>query len=419
VPAALAEARTIFAEELRRSVRRRSYVIVTLLVPALLLLILAVVPVIRALTGGGPQEEDKPAGLVDLSPEVALAAEAPPGFVFLPSREAGVSALTTDETIDELFLIPEDYLTSGTVEWLRMEEGVFSGFAPGPGETTSATIEVLLRDGLASDDLPPEVLGRALFPAAFEQVRIGPDGTPIEGIDVGEEIGSFLMTVGGVVLLAFSIGAGASSLVNAVAEEKENRMIEVILTSAKPLSIMAGKMLAVAIGGLVQIAVWAASIFLLVPLIFDSIPDIGAISLDLGVLVWLLLFFLAGYFFSAVIMAGLGAMSSGVREAGQLSGFIILPMVAPMWFFGVLLSAPNGALARTLSFIPFTAPTTMMVRLGLGESSPVEALASLAVIVLTTVALLWVSARLFRAGLLMYGQRMGPRRLLTALRGAG
>ncbi len=98
---------------------------------------------------------------------------------------------------------------------------------------------------------------------------------------------------------------------------------------------------------------------------------------------------------------------------------ILIPLLVPIYAASVLLSEPNGTLARALSFVPFTAPTTMMIRLSVGDPPVLEILASLAVTVLAAVALLWVAARIFRAGLLMYGQRMGVRRAVAAVRQAG
>jgi ABC-2 type transport system permease protein len=220
-------------------------------------------------------------------------------------------------------------------------------------------------------------------------------------------------------LLVFSIIIGASGLAQAVAEEKECHMIEVLLTSVKPLSVMAGKVLAIGAAQLVMITVWVGSVVLIVPTIFDVIPAAPELPMNLGVIAWVLAFFLAGYFMTAVFMAGMGAMTTRVQEANQLAFLVIMPLFAPINAVTVIISKPDGVVARVLSFIPFTAPTTMMVRLATEGSSILESLASLAVVVLTGVASLWVSARVFRAGLLMYGQRMSLRRVMSALREAG
>ena len=109
-------------------------------------------------------------------------------------------------------------------------------------------------------------------------------------------------------------------------------------------------------------------------------------------------FFLTGYLVSAVTVAGIGAATTSIKEASQVSMIVTLPTIVPIWFLPMLLGNPDGGISRLLSFIPFTAPVTMMIRLGASDVPPWEVVGSLAVLLLTGVALLWISARVFRAG---------------------
>ena len=211
---------------------------------------------------------------------------------------------------------------------------------------------------------------------------------------------------------------GGGILLNGVSEEKETRMIEVVLTSVSPLAVMVGKVLALGVTGLFQIAVWVASVAIIGPHIFDQIPDAGRLAIEPGILALVIGFFLTGYLVYAVTMAGIGAATTSVKEASQVSMIVTLPSFVPVWFIFVLLENPDGSFSRLLSFIPFTAPVTMMVRLAASDVPLWEVVASLAVLLLTGVALLWISARVFRAGLLMYGQRMSLPGVFAALRQA-
>ena len=416
MPGLASEARLIFAEECRRSTRRTAYVVITLLVPAVLVVLLAVVPLARNLSDRPEEDPPKPIGIVSLS-EVLGPVVAVPGVRAFRDRDSATTALA-ERNVRELFIVTEDYLETGRVEWLHRGRSLVANIDPGPSGDSAAIVRAILRATLAMEDLPPELLARALAPAVFEQVRVGVEGAPRE-VDQASEFSRAVVSFGSALLLLFAIMMGASSLVQTVAEDKENRMIEVLLTSARPLSIMAGKVLAVGAAGLVQIAVWAGSILVILPRIFAAIPDASDFAVDPVVLLWLVAFFLGGYFVSGAIMAGVGAATTGVREAAQLSGLILIPLLIPVYAASVLLSDPNGTLARVLSFVPFTAPTAMMIRLSVGDPPALETLASLAVTVLAAGALLWAAARIFRAGLLMYGQRMGLRRVLAALRQAG
>jgi len=409
------EARIIYAEELRRTIGRKSHLLITLSVPALLLVLLVAVPAVRAMVVDRDREEPKPTGIVNLSQGLSI--DAPPGYLMFDSRQDGIDAIS-QETVRDFFLIPADYMTSGRMEWLHSEGGVFSGIDPGPGRERMAKMRALLRLALAEDRLDPDALKRAIAPAGFTKVRIGKDGLPVTE-DAAAAVVRLLTSFVSALLLLVAVLLGASTLLQAVAEDKENRMIEIVLTSARPMAIMTGKVLGVGTAGLMLLAVWTGSFILIVPRIVDVFPDAPALKLDVPNLAWMLGFFLAGYFLSSVILAAVGAAASSVREATQISVAVAMPMMTPIFILEPFLGNPDGGIARTLSFIPLTAPLSMMMRLGTGEPPVVEIAASLAVTLVGGVLMLWVAARIFRAGLLMYGQRMSLRGAFNALRQAG
>jgi len=413
----LHEMRLIFGEELRRFTRGKGYIILTLAVPTILLVVMGVIFLVRGISAGGEEEQPKPIGIVVLSKDLTFDPDDLQGFLAFDGRQEAIAGLAKG-IVREVFVIPEDYLNTGRVEWLHGRGGAFSGFNPGPSDVSAAGVTAYLRAALAVKEAKPELLARAVAGASFESVRIGEDGLPV-GEDAGTEVATFVVSLVSTFLLMFSIMIGAASLGEAVAEEKENRMIDVLLTCVKPLSLMAGKVLAIGAAVLVTIVVWVGSVVVIAPRIVSVIPNAAEFPIDLGILVWVLAFFLAGYFVSAVIMVGVGAVATKVQEANQLGFLVIIPLLASIYVLPLILSNPDGGLARVLSFIPFTAPSAMMIRLAVDGASTLESLASLAVIVLTGMVLLWACARVFRAGLLMYGQRMSLRRVVRALRESG
>ena len=408
--ATLTEIRTIFAEEFRRTIQRRVYRILTLAVPVILLVLLVAVPVIRGIAGDD-EDRDKDQdqiGILELSGELAVDAGTVPGFQMYQDRESGIAALLADE-IEGFFVIPEDYLSTGKIEWFDSGVGISGGSGRG-------RVREFLRAALVADDLAPELVTRMLYPADFNRIKVNEDGSIDKDPD---KIGRILVPLvfGG--LLIFGIILGGSILMESVSEEKETRMIEILLTSVSPLAVMVGKVLALGATGLIQIAVWVASVAIIGPLIFNQIPDAGQLAIEPGILALVIAFFLTGYLVFAVTMAGIGAATASTKEASQISMIVTLPSFVPVWFISLLLKNPDGGFAQLLSFIPFTAPVTMMIRLGVSDVALWEVVASLAVLLLTGVALLWISARVFRAGLLMYGQRMSIRGVFAALRQAG
>ncbi len=403
------EMRVILVEEFRRQIRRRSWQILTLLVPAVLLIALVVVPLIRdAVTDDAPTAPLSRIGYVD-NAGIILDFGIAEGPVQYEDRVSGVLGLINDE-VEAVFVLQPDYLDTGSVQWLRADSGFLTDDSLGVLFREFLTVELIA--GLVD----PGVLDRVVRPAQFKVFEVGDDGSVKEEPPDAEQAGEFFVPFIFAVLLMVAIFSGSGSLLQSVADEKENRMIEMIITSASPLSIMAGKVFALGAAGLIQVTVWIGSAAVLAPLIIDQIPNAGDLSVDLDLLGIVLLLFISGYFLFAVIMAGMGAATTSVREASQISAIITIPAVIPVWLSSLLVARPDGAVAQILSYIPFTAPTAILIRLSAGNVSGVEVASSLLVVVASAFILLWVSARVFRAGLLLYGQRMSLKNVWSALR---
>ena len=406
---AAGEARIVFSEEFRRNIRRRSWLIITGLVPAVLLILLIAVPVIRSFADDDEVDEPDPIGYVDLSGELAQADL--PNLTRFDTREVGIDAIVAGD-IDDLFIVQADFLESGDAEWLSQRSGL-SG-----GNSSRRRFAAFLTVSLIADRLDPRLLERVISGADYVRIHVGDDGSVSPDEDDG--LNQFLVPAIFTMLLMMSILIGSGSLLESVSEEKENRMVDVLLTSVSPLSLMAGKILAMGTTSLVQMIVWIASITIIGPQIVDQFPNASELEIEPLTLAYFSLFFIAGYFLFSVILAGIGSATTSAKEAGPITAIVTLPAIVPVSLsFSVILNEPDGGLARVLSFIPMTAPWTMILRIGSAGVSNVEVLASLAVTVLAGVAMLFVSARIFRAGLLLYGQRMTLAAVWRAVRQAG
>ena len=354
------EIRTVLGEEFRRATRRIAFRVMTLAVPAILLVLLIAVPVIRGLTSGDEEGEAEAGriGLLDLSGELLTEAAEEEDIRVFPDRQAGVAALVAD-AIESFFVIPQDYIESGRVEWLRTGSAVTAGIS---AEDDTRRIESWLRGALVSEVLRPEIAMRFVRTASFESLVVEEGGDTRAGPEeVSLVSASYMFSI----LLLLSVLTGSGYLLQSVSDDKENRMMEVILTSISPLALMAGKVLALGSVGLIQVSVWATSMVLIGPRILDNFPNLGQLAVDPLLLVWLVAFFLAGYFVLGVTMAGIGAATPSYREAAQVSILIYMPSVAvPMWLFMLIAGNPDGGIARGLSYFPFTAPVTMMLRIG-------------------------------------------------------
>ena len=196
-------------------------------------------------------------------------------------------------------------------------------------------------------------------------------------------------------------------LLNALSEEKENRVMEVLLSSVKPEALLVGKFAGLGAAALVQMTIWIASIgFALLG--FSLIVDLpgGLVALPaFSDIVIIAAYFVIGYFFFASLMASLGAATTSLREANQASALITVPSFAPLWFLGVILPNPDGTLAKVFSYIPVTAPVAAMIRRALDAMDIWEVALSLSILAIFSILGTVLAARLFRAYLLMHGQR--------------
>ena len=406
----VAKARIVFAEEFRRQIRSKGWLIFTFGIPLILLLLVIIVPIIKRVVESSDKEPDK-IGYVDLSGdlEVSGVEERFPMLVPYGDRDAGVAALSAEE-VDDFFVVSRGYLATGDVEWLYSGRGLM------PRDGASGVFGSFLREALVTEGLEPQIANRVLHPASFDRLKISREG---EASEEDDDLAGAVVSILFGVLLITSIFVGSGTLQQSVSEEKENRLIEVLLTSVSPIALLAGKIVALGATGLIQILVWIVAVALLGPSIFEQIPELSEVQLEPGFFVVVLFFFISGYLLFAVTMAGIGAATTSSREAGQVSMFVIMPTWIPFWLLQPIMSDPDGTLATALSYFPFTAPLTMMIRMGVSDVSAIEVVGSLLVVFASSLALLWVSARVFRAGLLMYGQRMGVRAVWRALRQAG
>ncbi len=207
-----------------------------------------------------------------------------------------------------------------------------------------------------------------------------------------------------------------------VQEEKNTRVVEILLSSLRPSHLLWGKMLGVGAVGFTQFAVWltsgallatygAAAIAAFRP--GASLPHISFPFLTLGFVV---AFFIAGYFLYASLYAAIGAMVSSTEEAQQVSTPLNVLFGFSTVLLGVIIRDPNSPTAVAFSMIPFFSPVHMVLRITLQTPPLWQILLSFSIIVLTTSAIMHFSARIYRVGILMYGKRPSLRELVKWLR---
>jgi len=279
--------------------------------------------------------------------------------------------------------------------------------------------------------------------AAFLASRLEADGIPAaridsltksrvdvsaERIDEGGRSGSGLVSAifGFVIafLLYMMIILYGQNVLRGVLEEKTTRVAEVVMSSVKPDILLAGKVIGVGAVGLTQQLVWFASAAALMAYGVQmasamGMPNMGAIvfpSVSPLLGVSLILFFLLGYTFYSALFAAVGAMVGSQEEAQQAAQPVMMLLVASIIMVQPIMFNPSGTLATTMSILPFSAPIIMPLRMSATQVPTSEVVASLVGLAIACWAAIWVSARIYRVGLLMTGKRPSLKELVKWVR---
>jgi ABC-2 type transport system permease protein len=192
-----------------------------------------------------------------------------------------------------------------------------------------------------------------------------------------------------------------------------------MLCSVSPDELLAGKLLGLGSAGLTLVTVWAG---------FGLYSSAGVlalakVSLPPSLLVLGFFYFLFGYLFYGAIMLSVGSMTSNLREATQISGYLTLLNVCPFWMMWKFLNSPNSAITVAMSLFPPTAATSMMLRMSASTVSgavipPWQIATSLGLLGVSAIVMLLIGSRLFRLGMLLYGKTPNLPEILKILRQA-
>ena len=214
-----------------------------------------------------------------------------------------------------------------------------------------------------------------------------------------------------------SIFMTSGYLLQSVTEEKENRVVEIVLSSIPATPLMAGKIVGLGGAGLTQVGIWVLSALIAIPLLSSQIPDLGPIAIDPTMLVLALTYFVLGYLAYGAIFAAIGAIAPGNREAQQYSGYLGFTAAIPFIVFSIFLTDLQSPVVYALTLFPLTTPTAMLITLGVSDGIPWTLVgASLTSLGLFAILATWASARIFRATVLLYGVRPTLPQLIGAIR---
>ena len=397
--------RLIFQHEFRHTIKRKSFIILALIVPVLALIGTIVSQVVSP---GGPSVETTTIGYVDEAG--GFDQSTTQGHIELVRFDTpgDATAALIGGDISEYFVIPSDYLSTGVVDRYTLKRQLEAPLA------VSATIKNFLTSNMLADKVPPETVYRIEAPLTLVTTRLTATG------EVAAEQGGYgniiIPAIFGL-LLALSLQASSMYLIEGLGDEKESRLIEVLLSSVSPRQLLTGKVLGLGAAGLVQVVVWLASLPLLLNLASSTIGGfLGTIQLPANFLVLGIVYFILGYLLFATLSAGVGAISPSAREGQPLAMIYAMLVFAPLWFASLLFVFPDNPIWKALTIFPLTAPVAVMLRLGVTGIATWELAASLVVLVLSIILVMFLAIRAFRVYLLMYGKRPGWGEIVHNLR---
>jgi len=258
---------------------------------------------------------------------------------------------------------------------------------------------------------------RKLMRAGFDATKIGQYMRPVDlkmfKIDASGESKEggvrqdFMIAFALLFFLYITVLIYGLFVMRGVIEEKQSRIVEVLISSVKPIQMMLGKVIGIGLVGLTQIGIWALSTALLSLFGAALFASQGAKipNIPMSLLVYFVLYFVLGFFLYATLYAVVGSIVSSEEDAQQVQMPVTMLIVVPMMIFGVVMANPNGTSSIVLSMIPFFAPTLMMLRIAVINPPVWQVMLSMVIMVLTILGSVWVAARIYRVGILMYGKR--------------
>jgi len=316
------------------------------------------------------------------------------GTEFLPfATEDDALAALENKEIGAVYIVPDDYVAEGKITAYNASKSILS-----EGKLAQAPLRRLLVKSLAAEAVAPDVVARILDPIKVKTLIKGKDGTWVER-GIVELVKRVAVPLAFTVLLMVSILTSAGTLIQGVSEEKENRVIEVILSSIDARSLLLGKLLGLGATGLLQLAIWLTMALL------PAVMLVAGLALSPVIVIVCLAYFVLAFLLFGTLITGTGVIGTNAKDMQQYGMFWAIGAAIPMPFLEVILREPNGTLARVLSYFPLTSAVTMMLRVGSGEVPWWEIPLTLGILAVTVWIVLRLAARVFRTGLLMYGKR--------------
>ena len=419
--------RLIIAREYMSIVGRKSFIFMTLGLPLLFILVAAVPAILAYFNDKGSDTQQ--IAVIDETGRYAAALHSDDMYNFVAVR--GVTVTNAREFydkagggLDAIVIIPRNVDSTGVVN--IFSEGTIT---PALASTVrSALTDTIENAHLADMGIPnlQEMIDKAHVDVDVRSIKWSEQGEQESSTDAAMGLGLLLSFITYMFVLMYG-----AMIMTSVIEEKTNRIVEVVVSSCRPFQLMLGKIIGVGLVGLTQMAIWIALLAIVGTIAgsalgISSMPtdaisaeqmasaaDMGAIesimrqtlSINYGpIILNFVLYFIGGYLLYSSLFAGLGSAVDQASDSSQFTTPVILIMIIALYAGIACMDNPSGPMAVWCSIIPFTSPVVMMVRLPFGVPTW-QLLLSIGLLFATALAIVWIAARIYRRGILHYGQK--------------
>jgi ABC-2 type transport system permease protein len=389
--------------EYRHLVIKRSFILVTLAIPVALAALIAFT-VLVATSGenhlpigyvdhSGQLDPTRQASLPDAKERIAIAS--------FPNQELALAALQLKQ-IQAFFVIPADYPKSLMTELYYLDKP--------PGESAWGDFDDFVRINLLSS-YPAESAKRLLE---------GPEIT-VHDIANGRDFSSagiinIIIPIAASFLLLFATLSASGYMLQVVTDEKENRVMEVMITSLTPGQLIGGKAFGLLGVALTQLAIYAGVAIAAIYFAAPFVQQLQHASIPWAYLGVVALFFFPSYALLSAIMLMIGAAVTTQQQGQQIAGMLNLVFMLPLFLLVFIFENPSGLVATLLTLFPPTAFLTVSLRWGLGSVPLWQLALSWVLLVATAGFFIWGAVRVFRVGMLRYGQILEFKSILHTLR---
>ncbi|MFN7708244.1 MAG: ABC transporter permease [Sphingobacteriia bacterium] len=307
------------------------------------------------------------------------------------------------------------------------------------GELKQTLNELYKEEKLVAAGVPRSQLAQTELDLSFGGTRLSEAGEEAGNQGLGYAVGYAMALLNYILLIIYGL-----MVMRGVMEEKINRIVEVVISSVRPFQLMLGKLLGIGAVGLTQFAIWGVLLACLLIIgggmlaVGGGMPGTPELAtqlaaapdgreaqvvrqmlalIDAKLLLLFGFFFLTGFLLYGSLFAALGSAADQESDSQNLSGFVMLPIMLPLLFLGAIINDPHGTLAVSMSLIPLFAPVAMMARYAGADVPAWQLLLSMGLMLASVWGSVWLSARVYRVGMLMYGKKPSLREILRWARG--